>query len=83
MIAFMIGITIMLVGIYIVVLEKSPFRRLLSLIVMNNGINLLFIALSYVAGIAVAQAIVITSIVINFSITLLGLVMLIKLKEIR
>ena len=83
MIAFMIGITIMLVGIYIVVLEKSPFRRLLSLIVMNNGINLLIIALSYVAGIAVAQAIVITSIVINFSITLLGLVMLIKLKEIR
>lgn len=83
MIGFMVGITIMFVGIYIVVLEKSPFRRLLSLIVMNNGINLLFITLSYVAGIAVAQAIVITSIVINFSITLLGLVMLIKLKEIR
>jgi len=83
MMSFMTGLSMILIGLYIILLDPNLFKKLIALTLINNGVNLMFVALSFITNMYVGQAIVVTSIVINFSITLLGLVLLIKIKEIR
>ncbi|MFH1542748.1 MAG: cation:proton antiporter subunit C [bacterium] len=90
-----VSILIILIGIYGILTRKNLIKLIMSLYIMNSGVILFFVSLSYVEGGQAAifsdglqlmvdplpQAVMLTSLVIGLVITALGLGLALKIYE--
>lgn len=94
---YYIAFIIIGIGLYGIVSNKNLFKQLISLSLINTGVNIFIIALGYLQGLEapiysvftqtaqfvdpLPQALVLTAIVIGVGILALGSVLLIRLHE--